>query len=49
MARKRKRPRKRGKRRSRRGPDSRILFLARRGVADAQFRLGEMYQTGREV
>ena len=55
MARKRKRRGKRGGRGkrgrrgkpgSRRGPDSKIMFLARRGVPDAQFRLGEMYLLG---
>ena len=46
MARKRKRPAKRGKRRSGRGPEAGILFLARRGVPDAQFQLGEMYWIG---
>lgn len=51
MARKRKRPRKRGKRKSRQrksreGPDAGVLFMARRGVPEAQFRLADMYLTG---
>ena len=29
-----------------RGPDAGLVFLARRGIAEAQFQLGEMYQMG---
>ena len=46
MPRKGKRCKKRGKRRPRRGPDPRTLFLARQGVPEAQFRLGTMYLAG---
>ena len=46
MARKRKRPKKRGKRSHKSGPHARALFLAKKGNPEAQCRLGEMYLAG---
>ena len=43
MGRKRERSGKRGKRRRGRGPDARTLFLAKQGIPEAQFRLGDEF------